>query len=229
NDPYYNGAIMSRLNSIVPDTGGLINASSIYDNQYPTSYNNTTEENEHRIFQKINEINKQINQPDIRTQTPGNSNRTIPNDYENEQFSNEIDRLEYMMQEMTTEPETDPEMQQLNATLEKILDIQHPDRIRETLKEKSLKYREQVFIVTTHPVKNNISLLDTSKGKKNDENRFFGADADTGYQDQNTIEAVIHETQTLVNGAVVRMRLLNDIFINGFSIPKGNFIYGNAG
>src|SRR5690606_30151614 len=43
------------------------------------------------------------------------------------------------------------------------------------------------------------------------------------------IEAVIHETQTLVNGAVVRMRLLNDIFINGFSIPKGNFIYGNAG
>ena len=45
---------------------------------------------------------------------------------------------------------------------------------------------------------------------------------------QNEIEAVVHETQTLVNGAVIKLRLLNDIYINGSLIPKDNFVFGLA-
>jgi conjugative transposon TraM protein len=45
---------------------------------------------------------------------------------------------------------------------------------------------------------------------------------------QNAIEAVIHETQTVVTGATIKMRLLNDVFINGTTVPKDNFIYGVA-
>ncbi len=38
----------------------------------------------------------------------------------------------------------------------------------------------------------------------------------------------MHETQTLVSGSTVKLRLKNDIYINGILIPKNNFIYGTA-
>ena len=46
--------------------------------------------------------------------------------------------------------------------------------------------------------------------------------------DPNAIEAVVHENQTLVNGAVIKLRLLNDIFIKEQKIPKDNFVFGIA-
>ena len=228
NDPYYKDSIISRRNTIMSDTGNLGSITPSYGGLNQSPYNKTADTNEQRIYQKINEINKQINKPDIGFQTNSNPNQPNTNNDSNEQFSNEVDRLQDMMQQMNGSPEADPEMQQLNGTLEKILDIQHPDRVTEKLKEKSLKNKEQVFIVTKQTAKNNISLLDTGKSKKDTENKFFGAEEDANSEEQNSIEAVVHQTQTLVNGAVVKMRLLNDIYINGSSIPKGNFVFGIA-
>ena len=59
-------------------------------------------------------INKQINQPDNGTQS--NFNQPATNNDSNEQFSNEVDRLQEMMQQMNGSPEADPEMQQLNGS-----------------------------------------------------------------------------------------------------------------
>jgi conjugative transposon TraM protein len=198
----------------------------MYSGVNPFPYNKIADVNEQRIYQKINEINKQINQPDNGTLTNSNSNQPTTYNDSNEQFSSEVDRLQDMMQQMNGNQEADPEMEQLNGTLEKILDIQHPDRVKEKLKEKSLKNKEQVFIVTGQFVKNNISLLDTGKNKRNAENKFFGLEEDADSEEQNTVEAVVHQTQTLVNGAVVKMRLLNDIYLNGSLVKKGNFVFG---
>ena len=228
NDPYYKDSIISRRNTLISDTGNLVSTTPLYSGLNQSPYNKTTDANEQRVYQKINEINKQINQPDIGPQTNNNPNQATTNNDSNEQFSNEVDKLQDMMQQMNGSPEADPEIQQLNGTLEKILDIQHPDRVKEKLKEKSLKNKEQVFIVTRQSVKDNISLLDTGKSKKDVENKFFGVEDDADSEEQNTVEAVVHQTQTLVNGAVVKMRLLNDIYINGSSIPKGNFVFGIA-
>ena len=229
NDPYYKDSINSRRNTISSDNGNLLSTAPVNRGLNPSPYNKTADANEQRIYQKINEINKQINQPDIGTQL-NNSNPTQPatkND-SNEPFSNEVDRLQSMMQQMNGNQDADPEMQQLNGTLEKILDIQHPDRVKEKLKEKSLKNKEQVFIITKNFVKNNISLLDTGKSKRNAENKFFSVEEDADSEEQNTVEAVVHQTQTLVNGAVVKMRLLNDIYLNGSLVTKGNFVFGIA-
>ena len=228
NDPYYKDSIISRRNTLMSDTGNLLSTAPLYSGLNQSPYNKTADANEQRIYQKINEINKQINQPDNGTQTNSNPNQPATNNDSNEQFSNEVDRLQGMMQQMNGSPEADPEMQQLNGTLEKILDIQHPDRVKEKLKEKSLKSKEQVFIVTRQFVKNNISLLDTGKSKRNAENKFFGVEEDADSEEQNTVEAVVHQTQTLVNGAVVKMRLLNDIYLNGSLVKKGNFVFGIA-
>jgi conjugative transposon TraM protein len=228
NDPYYKDSINSISNTILSDTGNLQSTALLYSGLNQSPYNKTADANEQRIYQKINEINRQINQPDNSTQTNGNPNQPATNNDNSEQFSNEVDRLQDMMQQMNGSPEADPEMQQLNGTLEKILDIQHPDRVKEKLKEKSLKNKEQVFIVTKQFVKNNISLLDTGKSKRNAENKFFGVEEDVVSEEQNTVEAVVHQTQTLVNGAIVKMRLLNDIYLNGSLVKKGNFVFGVA-
>jgi len=228
NDPYYKDSIISRRNTLMSDTGNLLSTAPLYSGLNQSPYNKTADANEQRIYQKINEINKQINQPENGTQTNSNPNQPTINNDSNEQFSNEVDRLQDMMQQMNGSPEADPEMQQLNGTLEKILDIQHPDRIKEKLKKKSLKSKEQVFIVNKEFVKNNISLLDTGKSKRNAENKFFGLEEDADSEEQNTVEAVVHQTQTLVNGAVVKMRLLNDIYLNGSLVKKGNFVFGIA-
>ena len=228
NDPYYKDSIISRRNTLMSDTGNLQSTAPLYSGLKQSPYNKTADANEQRIYQKINDINKQINQPDNGTQTNKNPNQLATNNDSNEQFSNEVDRLQDMMQQMNGSPEADPEMQQLNGTLEKILDIQHPDRIKEKLKEKSLKSKEQVFIVTRQFVKNNISLLDTGKNKRDAENKFLGVEEDADSEEQNTVEAVVHQTQTLVNGAVVKMRLLNDIYLNGSLVKKGNFVFGIA-
>lgn len=225
NDPYYKDSISIMQHSILPDTGNLLTAVPAYKGLNYSPYKQTTEANEQRIYQKINEINKQINQPETSAASLTSANQ-IPG--ENEQFANEVDRLQGMMQQMNDNQQSDPEMEQLNGTLEKILDIQHPDRVKDKLKEKSLKNKEQVFIISKQPVKNNISLLDTSKNKQQSENKFYGLEKQNNSEEQNTIEAVVHQTQTLVNGAVVKMRLLNDVYLNGSLVPKGNFVFGIA-
>jgi conjugative transposon TraM protein len=225
NDPYYKDSILGNRHSMLSDTGNLLSNAPNYSGINYSPYKQSTDANEQRIYQKINEINRQINQPETST-VSSNTASQIPDG--NEQFSNEVDRLQGMMQQMNDNPQSDPEMEQLNGTLEKILDIQHPDRVKEKLKEKSLKNKEQVFIISKQAVKNNISLLDTLKGKQHSENKFYGLEKETNSEEQNTIEAVVHQTQTLVNGAVVKMRLLNDIYLNGSLVPKGNFVFGIA-
>jgi conjugative transposon TraM protein len=224
NDPYYRDSILDKQAAVSTDTSFQINNTPHYSGLNQSPYKNA-DAAEQKIYQKIDEINKQINKADTVTASPQLYNQDTET---NSRFSNEVDRLQNMMQQMNGSAEGDPEMDQLNGTLEKILDIQHPDRVKEKLKEQSLKNKEQVFIMSKQPVKNNISLLDTSKSKKHTENKFYGLEEDANTEEQNTVEAVVHQTQTLVNGAVVKMRLLNDIYLNGFLIPKGNFVFGIA-
>ncbi len=225
NDPYYKDSILSKQDALLTDTSFQISSSPLYSGLNQSPYNKSADASEQKIYQKINEINKQLNQADTETRFSNYTNQTAGG---NEQFSTEVDRLQDMMQQMNGSPDADPEMDQLNGTLEKILDIQHPDRVKEKLKEKSLKNKEQVFIMSKQPVKNNISLLDTNKNKKPAENKFYGVEEDKDSDEQNTVEAVVHQTQTLVNGAIVKMRLLNDIYLSGSLIPKGNFVFGTA-
>ncbi len=93
----------------------------------------------------------------------------------------------------------------------------------------SVEARQVVFAVGKSPVADNISLLDTSKHKASINVGFYGIDeSKERSEEDNSIEAVVHADQTLVNGAVIKLRLTTGIYINGSLIPKGNFVYGIA-
>ena len=191
--------------------------------------NNGMDANEQKIYKKISELKQQINTPadnKIYQNTSGQNNNV------NEQFTREVDKLQGMMQTMNDKPEKDTEMEQLGNMLEKIIDIQHPDRIKE-IKEKSIKNKQQVFSVQSSAKNDGISLLQSRRRdtiKRKTRNNFYDGDnslVDEAVEDH-AIEAVVHETQTIVSGATVKLSLSNDIYVNGILIPKGNFIYGIA-
>jgi len=39
---------------------------------------------------------------------------------------------------------------------------------------------------------------------------------------------VVQETQTVVSGSTIKLRLTEDVFINGVLVPKNNFLFGNC-
>jgi conjugative transposon TraM protein len=203
------------------------NSASKYNQRLNSSPYETTSNNpEQKLMQKLALLQKEINkQPEATV----NENPAAINYKQDEEFSGEVDRLENMLFTMNKTNSGDPEIEQLNGTLEKILDIQHPQRIREKLKEKSLQHKLVVYAVTTQPGLANVSLMDTNKIKTNTVNKFYSLEKDNSIAEEGlAIEAVVHSNQTLVNGAVIQLRLSTDIFINGVLIPKGNPINGTS-
>jgi len=149
------------------------------------------------------------------------------------------------MQLMQDGQGSDPEMEQIEAVLEKILDIQHPDRVKQKLEAVNAKAKANTLPVELAKNDENISLINSNVTGSHEsidsasmfetlstpnlgQNGFFGLDDETQQANEvgNAIEAVIHDMHELVAGSTVKMRLLNDIDIKGRLIPKDQFIYG---
>lgn len=226
-DPYYQQKEDTGFTPV--DELQLItqNTASKYNQRLNTSpYEVGNNNPEDKLMQKIALLQKEVNkQPDVNSSSLNEQLQTKQDD----EFSTEISRLENMMQVMNKTGEDDPEMQQLNGTLEKILDIQHPQRVMDKLKEKSIQQKDVVFVVSKTSVVNNISLIDTSKKRNLKKTGFF--EIEEKKVDDRTdiaIEAVVNSNQALVNGSVIQLRLSTDIYINGTLIPKGNHVNGIA-
>jgi conjugative transposon TraM protein len=154
-----------------------------------------------------------------------------------EEASTDLERLEKLVASIH-EPASipDPEMAQLDQMLEKVLDIQYPERVEDRLAEQSRLEREKVFAVTTIEQQIPISCMacetDFPERKETlayETVGFYGLDDEFSSQPPvNLIEAVVHETQEIVAGSTVKLRLTRDVFINGVHIPKDEFVYGIA-
>lgn len=227
NDPYYGDTIWS-LDSEGGNqvTGGRLSngEGSIRKGFYP----HYDDPNEAKVYQKLGQLNAVLNKTDSiqdgfpQGYTEGRgTDTTIAS-------SPDIDRLEQMMQLMSQPEGPDPEMKQLDAMLEKILDIQHPDRLQERVRDTSKENKGQVFAVSEGPQALTISCLENNSFAYG-QNGFYSLNSPNQInQSRNTIPAAIYETQTIVNGSTVKLRLLNDIYINGILIPRNNFLFGEA-
>ncbi|ALM50168.1 hypothetical protein AMR72_15460 [Flavobacterium psychrophilum] len=185
---------------------------------------------EEKVQKRLEALQKAIKNPSIKQPVKG---KTSANALQ-ENTNPEIDRLESMMASMNGPGEADPELQQLGSMLERIVDIQHPERVQQRLEEQSEQKRGQVFAVSASGKPENVSVLEN--GIRNfgqvssyQSHGFYSLDDEpTDSNVGKAITAVIHETQTLVNGAVIKLRLTTDIMINGIAIPKDHFIFGTV-
>jgi conjugative transposon TraM protein len=153
----------------------------------------------------------------------------------------DMQRLEALMEGMPGEGQVDaqdPEMKELNEMLEKILDIQHPERVAEKLRSQKTDSETLVYAVNPADDKASITVLDRAGPDSLDVNAvsqitfeangFFPLDDQVTAPSGNAIKAVVHENQTLVTGANIKLRLTADIYVAGTLIPKDNFIYGTV-
>jgi conjugative transposon TraM protein len=166
--------------------------------------------NEAKVKDRLEALERALNQPQPQTTSPAYGNGAYG---QKSDMSADLDRLEAMMQSMTSGSGADPDLAALNGMLEKITQVYSVNTITEQREMPVISRNDQVVSAENHLVKNS----------------FYSIEGQAATDSlQTAIPAVVHETQTLVSGSTVKMRLLEDIFINGMLIPKGNFVFGTA-
>jgi hypothetical protein len=92
--------------------------------QQAKTVSNGASANEAKINERLTQINQQINQPAPQAKQPSS-------DYEANTKSAELDRLEKLLKQKQHAGSPDPQMQQLNTMLDKIMTIQNPGLAKE--------------------------------------------------------------------------------------------------
>jgi conjugative transposon TraM protein len=240
-DPYFDLIAFKTQQELQPQSDTAKKSAKLIDS-FPHKEKLVIDPNEERVNKKLQELYAEINK--TPTAEPVTSNRQQATSSSDPQFTSDVDRLENMMEMMQDDGQSDPEMQQIESVLERILDIQHPHRVKEKLKAIDHQSKANALPVEVATNHENISLIGSDAFElpfpldsvslsealpvfSASQNGFFGLEDETfGEEAGNAIEAIIHDTQELVAGSTVKMRLLNDIQINGRLIPKDQFIYG---
>ena len=238
NDPYYHmQAGADTQPRILADTGTISPGDSIPASKRISRTPHYSDPNETKVYRKLAQLNAAINRPAPAAEHSADEN--VGSSSNPPVANNDVDRLEHMMKTMEQPGSPDPEMQQLNGMLGKILDIQHPDLVKERLRQQSEAKRGMVLPVLAAGQNDPVSLISNQYSGTTDgsdtlpaipirHNGFYSIDDGQGNETQNAIEAVVHETQTLVNGSTVKLRLLNDVYISGVLIPRNTFVFGAA-
>jgi conjugative transposon TraM protein len=232
NDPYFRFSTLTSFNEKQDTTRKNVNSSLGKKDPY-------LDTNEQRVHEKIDALYQQINQPEqVRPFEPSRKTMTnsLPTDVDPD-----IKRLESMMSDLNAPASSDPEMKQMETMLDKILDIQHPDRVAERIKANKNLEASHVPAVTVSHEPNPVSdfapalpdIFDTTAieslvSPPTEENGFFGIDQETITAELSSsgMEAVIHDTQVLVAGSTIKLRLTKALDIKGTAVPAHSFIYG---
>lgn len=229
NDPFFKGMIEDD-DEVAISMKGVSEADyaeSLYDISHvkSSSKKTYTDPNERKVYDRLERLQQELSrEPEPqRYSTPSPSITQAP----------EIKQLEGMMQQMQgigATPE-DPELGQLDQMLDKIIAIQNPEKVQEEIALRSKKERGLVFTIQAGQEQVPVSTLvvPEAAGHSVGSNGFYSLNTTVSQQPgQTAVQAVVHESQTIVNGATVKLRLTEDIFVNGILIPRETFVFGIA-
>lgn len=179
--------------------------------------------NEKKVNDKLDQLYRELNKPSTLPYSSPAPN-PVPTD---PHFTHDVEKLEQLMEMMKTDSTPDREVQQLEGMLDKILDIQHPTRVLE--KQRAQRQQHSVAFDVKPVLQSHTSLLTTEsitpQSGQEIQSEFLGLDAQQPVHKQ-IIEAVVHDTQEVVSGSMIRLRLRSDVTIAGVKIPANQFIVG---
>jgi conjugative transposon TraM protein len=188
------------------------------------------DQNTKMVYEKLEALQKAIKRPGL-AEKQDHDMREFEH-YGSSPESEDMRKLEQLISVMGQPQGEDPELRQLGGMLENILDIQHPARMEEKLSKVSEAKKEKSLRVVRKDGQNNLAAAPDHRGNGQldlQANSFYSLEeADTTHQGQNAIEAVIHLTQSIVNGSLVKLRLCNEVLIQGVEIPRNSFLFGTA-
>ncbi|WP_121354107.1 conjugative transposon protein TraM [Flavisolibacter nicotianae] len=195
-------------------------------NPAPPGLKVATDPNEARVYQKLAELNKALANPSPAATPPKRSALPVQ---DGSGTAADINRLAAMMGKGDPKSEPDPELDRLNGMMEKILDIQHPERVQRKQVENEqakdrLRLPLQALIKTA-----TVSCLDTGLFAAGEAPQgFYSLSSKQKEEKQNAIEAAVYQSQTLVDGAVITFRLLADVVVKNTRISKGSLVSGTC-
>ena len=237
-DPYYKVALLDTdSNDSVPVIGNKLNASLGSSHR-----EHSLRRQEQHINEKLAELTTRLSSPEITSTYEQQATAPAMEVREGETMPEDIARLEKMMAIMAGSQSNDPELKQIDGVLDKILEIQRPDRLDAKV---NIHGDTRAQAVTSAHAEENITLLGTTnipEAIAEDSvgltkpisiqpayNAFFSLnedDAPSIATSNHTFPAVIHDTQTVVSGSTIKMRLLDEVYIGDVHLPKDHFIYG---
>jgi conjugative transposon TraM protein len=168
-------------------------------------------EQEQKVLQRLSQLHQTITQ--VSPTQPMESKPVQPS-AQNPSFSDHVDRLEDMMHLVKDQRSADEDMEKIQGILERIVDIQHPERVRS--ESQSLPHKETKGLYT----------LITTNGASADTGFYSGQDDEKVPGTSNAIVAEVQGTQLLQEGGLIKLRLNQPVFISDVTIPEGTFMYG---
>lgn len=183
---------------------------------------------EAKVHRKLEELQRQIDNPTVAS-TRGRPVKKQAEPSTHSNLESDVDRLESMMLMMQDGQPEDEEMQEINSVLNKILDIQHPERVKNRLGQD--KPENPDLYADGITTKDAVTLLGDEPSERHSTvaNGFYGLeDVAMPVLDHNAIKAEVYGNQTLVSGAVIKLALLQDISLSGVTIPRNTFVFGKC-
>ena len=224
NDPFYT---MPRSPAGVGGRFYSTDSQTLSYDPYSLKEEASTDPNEDKLYRKLAQLNAQLNSSSAKKERSKAKNPVTP--LQKSAVPDDVDAVERFDERMEKEaPGKDPEMEQLNSMMEKILDIQHPERIREKLKTDATQHPERAFAIRSEGPQTGISLLSAADSLQGPSIGFYNTADGKNNSEENAVKAVVHQKQALVTGAVIKLRILDYLYLNGNRIQKGSFVFGTT-
>lgn len=185
-----------------------------------------TDPNEEKVKRQVANIRETLSQVIAEQSDRRGLRPAVSEKRETSLSSPDVDRLERMLRVIKDEGVgTNPEMQELNKVLDKLITVQHPDVNADTGLRKLEANVLRPLAVFPAQAEETVSGWKTVAG-----NRFYDLETSNGEEkpEATGIEAIIPETQTLVNGALLKLELATELVIKNINIPRGTPLYGVA-
>lgn len=180
------------------------------------------------LFGKLEELQRQMEDPLALSE---NHPLVEPNDEPGVAQPGTRSQAEWNIAHTGTEAVEDRELAQLNEMLDKVLDIQYPDRVRESsgiTDSAASQPRSQVQII---PPSGRISVLSAASTAGPQAIKGFHSiqePNESRVEPINALPVAVHQTQTLSDGSVLKMRLQQPVMVQGHQIPGGHILYGKV-
>lgn len=256
NDPYFgrsasgsgaistrsDGSVQSIQNNILrqhPELAGAIGQPA-----WPGSgaIKGRVDSNEAKVYEKIKQLNASLTSS-VPAHDQAASYNNVGYPVGSNDVHNDVERLESALRTLkdSESVQGNPQMKEWSRMLDKIIAIQNPPS-RDSIQRLSKKNSGRIYPVSSPAgAGNGISILqnsDTSgpalasvQDRHTDEWVGFYTLNEPNRQkgnEQNVITAAIDESQTLVSGADIHLRLTSDLMVNGAVVPAGTAITGIA-
>jgi len=190
-------------------------------------------ETENTIREKLTDLENIIAAKEIPVDLPLKKTLPIEPTIGTKDSDPGLQRLEAMMASVVEPDIEDPEMVRIDALLDKLLDVQHPQRVEERLNQLSAIGKSDTYSVSTSPessLEDMVITRDAESGERKS-NGFYTLEQDVAVsfsEIKPAISAQVTTDQEIVNGASIEMELSQPVYIKGEKLPKGTTLTGTC-